>query len=395
MLSAQENNVKGPLLFANTGDGPVYSNNVFHRSELPSNFRKEIDDFYFLPDFPQNFLGHIQLKISEDFLDRVTLDQIRLYTVDHALNVSVGITENLNLVTYRENYRFEASSLTLNPPGSGQSGSIEASFSNQILKTIKKAMDSESSSISGVGIVFNFTPQNEEQGNTKASELNKSTIENMFQYTPRDQPGEILIDIESDQISSNILLEWDGFSEIENVSIVLFTDENLQQRNLPLLSAEHSEYGNVLNRLTENDARKVEVRNSDELTLIFSQALWPLLGLKRSVLIKVNGLYIPPFGTATNEKVVNSENGEQATISNFPNPFNPTTTLRYNLAKDSEVTLTIYDMLGRKVRTLVNGFQKSGSYKVSFDATNLATGLYIYQLKTGLEVVNGQMLYLR
>jgi len=68
---------------------------------------------------------------------------------------------------------------------------------------------------------------------------------------------------------------------------------------------------------------------------------------------------------------------------NYPNPFNPTTTIEFELKNNSNVTLTIYNVLGQKLFNLVNGQMKSGVHKVIFDGKNLASGIYFYQLKTG------------
>ncbi len=68
---------------------------------------------------------------------------------------------------------------------------------------------------------------------------------------------------------------------------------------------------------------------------------------------------------------------------NYPNPFNPSTTIRYAIPKDGMVTLKIYDILGREVKTLVNNFKTKGRYEVNFDASNLSSGLYIYEIKSG------------
>lgn len=68
---------------------------------------------------------------------------------------------------------------------------------------------------------------------------------------------------------------------------------------------------------------------------------------------------------------------------NFPNPFNPTTQIKYNLAKAGMVSLRIFDVLGREVSQLVNQFQEKGSYTVNFDASHLATGMYIYKIESG------------
>ena len=68
---------------------------------------------------------------------------------------------------------------------------------------------------------------------------------------------------------------------------------------------------------------------------------------------------------------------------NYPNPFNPNTNIKYSLAERSVVSLKVYDVLGNEVATLVNASQEAGAYDVNFNAANLASGLYIYTLKTG------------
>lgn len=68
---------------------------------------------------------------------------------------------------------------------------------------------------------------------------------------------------------------------------------------------------------------------------------------------------------------------------NFPNPFNPATTIRYTLPKSEFVTLKVYDILGREVATLVNERQMTGSYSVRFDASQISSGLYFYKITAG------------
>jgi len=80
---------------------------------------------------------------------------------------------------------------------------------------------------------------------------------------------------------------------------------------------------------------------------------------------------------------------------NYPNPFNPTTVINYELRINSDVKLIIYDVLGREIETLVNKIQQVGKHKVTFNASNLASGVYYYKLKTGDFEKTRKMLLLR
>lgn len=86
---------------------------------------------------------------------------------------------------------------------------------------------------------------------------------------------------------------------------------------------------------------------------------------------------------------------EFALYNNYPNPFNPTTKIKYDLPKESEVILKVYDILGREVATLVDMKQAAGYYEVSFNAANLATGVYIYRISTGGFVQSKKMLLVK
>ena len=80
---------------------------------------------------------------------------------------------------------------------------------------------------------------------------------------------------------------------------------------------------------------------------------------------------------------------------NYPNPFNPSTIIKYQLPKDGFVTLKVYDILGREVKTLVNEYQSKGRYDVIFNAENLASGIYIYQLRSGSFIANKKLLLMK
>ncbi len=80
---------------------------------------------------------------------------------------------------------------------------------------------------------------------------------------------------------------------------------------------------------------------------------------------------------------------------NYPNPFNPATTIYYGVAIGGAVTLTVYDVLGREVRELVNERHAPGSYAIEFDGSSLAAGVYVYTLTTPEGALSKKMLLLK
>jgi hypothetical protein len=80
---------------------------------------------------------------------------------------------------------------------------------------------------------------------------------------------------------------------------------------------------------------------------------------------------------------------------NYPNPFNPTTVISYQLPVNSEVRLEVYDMLGRNVATLVDGRVAAGRHTVNFDASNLSSGVYLYRLQAGSQIMTRKLTILK
>jgi len=76
---------------------------------------------------------------------------------------------------------------------------------------------------------------------------------------------------------------------------------------------------------------------------------------------------------------------------NYPNPFNQQTTIRYSISEQKNVQLEIFDALGRKVATLVDGSRTEGIYKETFDGQNYASGVYFYRIILDGEVTTKKM----
>ncbi len=97
--------------------------------------------------------------------------------------------------------------------------------------------------------------------------------------------------------------------------------------------------------------------------------------------------YIPVF---TNEKPKSYKLSQ-----NYPNPFNPTTSIRFDLPETANVTLSVYNVMGQKVATLINGKVNAGVHQVEWNAADLPSGMYIYRLEAGATIISHKMMLLK
>jgi hypothetical protein len=114
-----------------------------------------------------------------------------------------------------------------------------------------------------------------------------------------------------------------------------------------------------------------------------------------------NLFYLPDFklyeqelekGLLVGEKVIPAQ---YSLYSNYPNPFNPTTTIKYDLPKDGFVEIAVFDILGRRIITLVNEVKAAGSYEQVFGASILPSGVYIYKIQSGSFIDSKKMILLK
>ena len=114
-----------------------------------------------------------------------------------------------------------------------------------------------------------------------------------------------------------------------------------------------------------------------------------------------DGLYIFQNDLLTAFDLIPDPNPEQFKLfQNFPNPFNPTTTIRYFLTKSTRVMLKIYNTLGQEMRTLVDEKQTAGQYSVIWDGLDqfgmmASSGIYIYNIEAGEHTESRKMLLIR
>ncbi|MBI2418923.1 MAG: choice-of-anchor J domain-containing protein, partial [Ignavibacteriales bacterium] len=146
--------------------------------------------------------------------------------------------------------------------------------------------------------------------------------------------------------------------------------------------------------------RSVEVLGTESQDVMINSAEYP-------VTVRIEGVDVRVRDRATNGQIINQVIRNNGTITltnsavnvlgvetiaapasfelsqNFPNPFNPSTTIKFGLAEKSNVSLTIYNQLGEKVAVLLNGEMEAGYHKVEWNASNMTSGVYFYEIKAG------------
>ena len=107
-----------------------------------------------------------------------------------------------------------------------------------------------------------------------------------------------------------------------------------------------------------------------------------------------NSLELVGYTVGVNENA-NQSPKQYKLYGNYPNPFNPTTKIKYELPKESKVQLKIFDIVGREIATLVNETQKAGIYNVNFNASNFSSGIYFCRITAGSFIQTQKMILLK
>ncbi len=129
-----------------------------------------------------------------------------------------------------------------------------------------------------------------------------------------------------------------------------------------------------------------------------NNVLWPDAFTLQPIVWKATNLDFEAVPTYNNTVSVDRDGdlaSEYKLNQNFPNPFNPSTVISFNLPQSGNATLTVYNVLGQQVATLVNGQLNAGTHSVNFDASRLASGVYIYELRAGSFVQQKRMMLVK
>jgi len=169
---------------------------------------------------------------------------------------------------------------------------------------------------------------------------------------------------------TRLTFRWDNIDDLPNEWDVRLIDEKMD-REIDLRTAQEYQF-TILSNEQNKSAENQGLLNKRKASEIFSRFM----------------LVVNP-----NAEISNGEDlPESIKLNpNYPNPFNPTTTIPYEIAEDTEVKLTIWNMIGQKVATLVDGMVEAGTHEETWNASNMPSGIYIARFEVGNRVFTRKM----
>ncbi len=383
-------------------------NNILHRSEFTGNGGKDITDLYKLRMTPELTGNQYMLQIMELNDAHSYFDRINLYAIDHPSGTEIGITEENEIVLYDD-----ANFIYANANGPQKQNrfyegvsrlkgdQLQLSFSENLLRepvpNFKSSVSKSSLIQTALFLdVASIEPPVAEGGSEPpppkeiAGTIVLGDNEYKRDFARREQRSMAIIPLNTNESVTQLDVNWNRVSFLHSAALCPVSYAGSEKTKLPLLSAKHSDLGEIKTQLTEIDQQYAELESSDLLSLTFENSKGVEAGWIRDFVFEVIGRYETPdsysqFSSSPHKSQSLTKHipSQFSLEQNYPNPFNPSTAIRYALPQSELVTLKVYDMLGKEVKTLVNAYQPAGLYSGKFDGTQLSSGIYVYKIQAG------------
>lgn len=285
-------------------------------------------------------------------------------------------------------YQFQLEDSLLSRPLKTKYGFISGSTvgypTNEFVKNAYQVLGSK---ISKIAILTNWNNLDKNRTLVKAV----IGISNFWQ-TDRVQDNIISFNHPNDSVYFNIWSDENGIPGTELIppKRVKISSDNIDQINyLNGIIVDLTEYHDILKSYSGNIHVGLTLKSTDVVFLSGRNS--PVESLYGKTQVFDGQQWINPVrdyfvNLVTSKVIIDNIVDEKPRAfqlgQNYPNPFNPSTIIEYELPKNSQVQIKIFDLLGREVKSLVNEEKPAGKYKIEFNSVNLSSGIYLYQLQT-------------
>lgn len=348
----------------------ITENNILNLS--PSMPGRIITDNYRINNPLLEDKDRIEFEIVETGDEQTELDLLELYQIKTDIGNNFSITENGTEVCYQE-----SSSKGKIVWNNLLDVSDELSFRDDKIKKLEQGDSLVMESLPGSGNIISIitwgpTLKEESAGIIKTSGGSE------FEFLSRNSESHLCIETNEKHVSKFTLIAKQKFV-IDQIAVVK-NSGNFVKEKLFLKSALKNS-GDIRNEISRQDGIFTKIVRDDKVNFIFGNN--PDKDRKSFYYLKIAGAYKNLDSSGRNSSK-NNEPGLRYILSdNLPNPFNPETKIYFEIPVREFVKISIYDITGREIKTLVNEFRDKGSYDVTFDGSELTSGIYFYRMNAG------------
>jgi len=403
-----------PYIF-NMGSDSIFKgeNNILHKSKFNENLNQDVTDKYLLKDPPTIMDNKHVLVLAEADNDIDYYDHVKLYAIDHDFNTKVGITEDNQIVLYdsvevistdyaTKNSEDITSSIQYHiPPRSTVAGDtldhLYVHFEGNNIGTYVILTEMEKDRI------YPYPTAKDWVGNIIATLADGSNYQTLFSRREFRSTNVIPLQFTSLSFSNSMELNINMLKnyQVKYIALAKLSSAGYTLTEMPLSNGvvqnEVAQYNIDSALLFQDDGNYITLDNKSQMYLYFDI---PLSGglYKRDYILEVNGKYITdssvtdPGGDSRQNTLV----ANQIKLhSNYPNPFNPVTNIKFELSEKGFIELNVYNILGQLVKILIKGEFPQGIHSVEFNASNLPSGVYFYQIKSGNYMESKKMVLIK
>ncbi|CAN5518695.1 hypothetical protein BH10BAC5_BH10BAC5_24390 [soil metagenome] len=424
-----------PYVYVQNDSGRFISdNNILHRSEFIENVGQEISDKYLLNIHPGVFDSKLNINLFESTHDISSINSIKLLAIDHPVGTKIGVSESNDIVMYYEadatdpkkankNHIEDITNLIQVTPTSRHdtvsgipedeiASGFDTDLQGQRIRLSRNKFNllkNKNSSGDNTALIFragrnpiDITPPVKRPGGIISISTDSKSIE--LPFSRREIASDIIIPIGQDAIVQSANIKWDLDYQLYYAAVVDIFYNGFDITELPLNSAFSTSLDeDILLNLQEIDGNYASLDSTGIISLSFSDVKGNS-GMIRDYVIETNGQY-SANGTENRHVNISGKNLKDPKQDlniftnklnvNFPNPFNPTTKINYQISKNGLVSLKVYNVLGQLISQLVNEFKTAGVYTVEFNGSNLATGVYYYRIETSDFIETKRMMLIK